>query len=160
MDRPKNSSQNALSIEITNDEKPTNIDTNTKSNEDSGSSNVNPQPSALHSLDCTFPFHSSSYPMNQRLPLNNISNQFKNEICECSVRKLSSEKENIKFNFTGLNKSRHGENFNQVFYWSSSVTISGNEETLPTFESKDHFNFGENQSLASELLRETHVLPL
>ncbi|KAL7636448.1 UNVERIFIED_CONTAM: hypothetical protein RMT77_013223 [Armadillidium vulgare] len=52
MDRPKNSSQNALSIEITNDEKPTNIDTNTKSNEDSGSSNVNPQPSALHSLDC------------------------------------------------------------------------------------------------------------
>ncbi|RXG72617.1 hypothetical protein Avbf_05581 [Armadillidium vulgare] len=97
----------------------------------------------LWGIICTFPFHSSSYPMNQRLPLNNISNQFKNEICECSVRKLSSEKENIKFNFTGLNKSRHGENFNQVFYWSSSVTISGNEETLPTFESKDHFNFGE-----------------
>ncbi|KAB7507821.1 hypothetical protein Anas_10438 [Armadillidium nasatum] len=61
-------------------------------------------------------------------------------------RKLSSEKENIKFNLTGLNKSRHGENFNQDFHWSSFVTISGNEETLPTFESKDHFNFGEDQS--------------
>lgn len=95
--------------------------------------------------------------MNQRLPLNNISNQFKNQTCEYTVNKLLWNKENIKFNLSEVvNKSSHEESINQFVCWSSFVAISGNEETFSTFESKSYFDIGEDPGLATELLRETH----
>lgn len=52
VNKPEKSSQKDLSVEMTNDQKPADIDMNTKSNENLGSSNFNPHPIAVHSLDC------------------------------------------------------------------------------------------------------------